>query len=61
MTRDEEKLFCDYAAEQISEEDFRRLHTLLEQDPQLRIAFLEYMNTSSSTIRPNRIPPPPIF
>ena len=45
MTRDEDKLFCDYAAEQISEEDFRRLHTLLEQDPQLRIAFLEYMNT----------------
>ncbi len=45
MTRDEEQLFCDYAAEQISEADFRRLHTLLERDPQLRIAFLEYMNT----------------
>lgn len=45
MSRDEEKLFCDYAAEQISDEDFCRLHTLLEQEPQLRIAFLEYMNT----------------
>jgi ferric-dicitrate binding protein FerR (iron transport regulator) len=45
MSPDPQRLFSDYAAEQISAEDFHRLQMLLDDDKELRTAFLEYMNT----------------
>ena len=45
MNSDEQKLFSDYAAGIISDEDFRRFHELLENNQTLRSEFLEYMNT----------------